>query len=296
MPISNWDDLRFFLAVARAGGLVSAARRLGVDQTTVARRISALEADFGARLIDRSPRGVSLTGQGAALLVHAEGMEAEALSADERLGQVSQGVSGVVRLATPEVFGASLVAPAAAKLRALHPNLQLELVPASRSVNLSRREADIAIGLSRPAQGRLVSRKLADYRLGLFASLDYLDREGAPASIEDLRERPLVWYIDEMLDLPELRYLDQIADGLQTVFRSTSVAAQHEAVASGLGLGVLHIFSASRDPRLVRVLGGQIALQRTYWLTLHGDSQRIARVRAVIEFLDGIVAEARGAL
>jgi DNA-binding transcriptional LysR family regulator len=296
MPISNWDDLRIFLAVARTGGLVAAGRRLGIDQTTVARRMSALEADFGARLIDRSPRGVSLTGQGAALLAHAEGMEAEALSASERLGEVGLGLSGVVRLATPEVFGAGLVAPAAARLHALHPGLQLELAPASRSVNLSRREADIAIGLSRPEHGRLVSRKLADYRLGLFASLDYLAASGAPTSIEDLRRRPLVWYIDEMLDLPELRYLDQIADGLQTVFRSTSVAAQHEAVAAGLGLGVLHLFSANRDPRLVRVLESEIALKRTYWLTLHADSQRVARIRAVIDFLETTVNAARSEL
>jgi DNA-binding transcriptional LysR family regulator len=296
MPISNWDDARIFLAVARSGGLMAAARRLGVDQTTVARRMSALEAGFGARLIERSPRGVTLTAPGAALLEHAERMEAEAALAADRLGLVGEGLEGVVRLATPEAFGAGLVAPAAAELHARHPAIQLELVPGVRAVNLSRREADIAVGLSRPEQGSLVSRKLADYRLGLYASRVYLEREGPPEGLADLRRRPLVWYIDEMLDLPELRYLDQVAEGAQTVFRSSSIAAQHAAVASGLGLGVLHRFSADKDPRLVRVLEGEVMLTRSYWVTIHEASQRTPRVRAVLEFLDELVGRHRGEL
>ncbi len=202
----------------------------------------------------------------------------------------------MVRLATPEAFGAHIVAPAAARLHALYPDLQLELVPAARAVNLSRREADIAIGLSRPEQGRLVSRKLADYRLGLYASRDYVARAGAPRRLEDLKERPLVWYIDEMIDMPELRYLDQVAQGAQTAFRSSSIAAQHAAVASGLGLGVLHVLPADRDDRLVRVLPDAVALTRGYWLSVHNDSQRVARVRAVISFVETLVAEQRAAL
>lgn len=296
MPISNWDDIRIFLAVARSGGLMAAARRLGVDQTTVARRMSALEAGFGARLIERSPRGVTLTAPGAALLEHAERMEAESDLAAHRLGLVGEGIEGVVRLATPEAFGANLVAPAAAELHHRHPAIQLELVPGVRAVNLSRREADIAVGLSRPEQGSLVSRKLADYRLGLYASRVYLEREGAPEGLADLRRRPLVWYIDEMLDLPELRYLDQVAEGAQTVFRSSSIAAQHAAVASGLGLGVLHRFSADRDPRLVQVLEREVALTRSYWVSIHEASQRTPRVRAVLDFLGELVGRHRGEL
>lgn len=295
MPISNWDDVRIFLAVARTGGLIAAARRLHLDQTTVARRVSALETAFGARLIERSPRGVSLTGQGLALVEHAERMEVEALTAGEQLDAAGR-VSGVVRLATPEVFGSSLVAPAAAQLYALHPGLQLELAPMARTVNLSRREADIVIGLSRPEHGRLVAMKLADYRLGLYASRDYLERSGAPARIEELRSRPLVWYIDEMLDLPELRYLDQVAQGAQTVFRSSSIAAQQAALASGIGLGVLPVFLAGKTPELVRVMEDELTLTRSYWLSMHADSQRILRIRAVVEFLQGLVTTHRAEL
>lgn len=290
MQTLNWNDLRFFLAVARGGGLMAAARRLKVDQTTVARRLSALEAAIGARLIDRSPRGVTLTGQGLALVEYAERIEAETVAAAERLGVEGQPLSGTVRLATPEAFGAWLVAPAARAFHEQYPGLQLELVPESRSVNLSRREADIAIGLSRPTQGRLVARRLADYTLGLYASRAYLDERGPLISLADLPGRPLVWYIDELIDVPELRYLDQVADGAPTMFRSNSIAAQQAAVASGLGFGVLHKFAASQDPRLVRVLPDALNLKRSYWLCAHADQARIPRVRAVMNFLSDLTA------
>jgi len=290
MQILNWNDLRFFLAVARGGGLMAAARRLEVDQTTVARRLSALEAAIGARLIDRSPRGVTLTGQGLALVEYAERMEAETIAAAERLGVEGQPLSGVVRLATPEAFGAWLVAPAARAFHEQYPGLQLELVPESRSVNLSRREADIAISLSRPTQGRLVARRLADYSLGLYAARTYLDQHGPLLSLADLPGQPLVWYIDDLIDVPELRYLDQVADGAPTMFRSNSIAAQQAAVASGLGFGVLHKFAASQDPRLVRVLADAFDLKRSYWLCAHADQARIPRVRAVMDFLVDLTA------
>ena len=285
MQTLNWNDLRFFLAMARGGGLLAAARRLGVDQTTVARRLSALEAAVGARLVDRSPRGVTLTGQGQVLVEYAERIEAETIAAAERLGVEGQPLSGTVRLATPEAFGAWLVAPAAKAFHDQYPGLQLELVPESRSVNLSRREADIAIMLSRPTQGRLVARRLADYTLGLYSSRDYLEAHGVLESLADLPGRPLVWYIDELIDVPELRYLDQVADGAPTMFRSNSITAQQAAIASGLGFGVLHKFAASQDPRLVRVLPEALDLKRSYWLCAHADQARIPRVRAVMDFL-----------
>jgi DNA-binding transcriptional LysR family regulator len=289
MSMLNWDDLRIFLAVARSRGLMAAARRLQVDQTTVARRITALEGAVGAQLVDRTPRGVTLTGEGQALLDHAERIEAEALAATERLGAAGQSLSGVVRLATPEAFGAWLVAPAVKTLHDRHPGLQLELAPESRAVSLSQREADLAVTLSRPRQGRLYTRKLTDYGLGLYASRAYLEASEPLLRVDDLRQRPLVWYIDEMIDLPELRYLDQVAAGAQTVFRSSSIAAQEAAVASGLGFGVLHDFAASHDPRLVRMLPEEVAIRRSYWLSVHADQRRLPRLRAVMDFLDEVV-------
>ncbi len=294
MAALNWDDLRIFLAVAREGGLMPAARKLNVDHSTVARRLSALETAVGARLVDRSPRGVRLTDAGGTLAEYAERIEGETLAAGMRLGGADQQPSGVVRIATPEAFGVWLAAPQVADFYRRYPDIQLELVAKSQTVSLSKRDADIAVTLSRPVQGRLYSRKLVDYRLGLYASRAFLDAAGPIDTMDSLRHLPAVSYIDDLIDIPELRYLDQINPHPRTVFRSSSIVAQQSAVAAGLGVGLLHIFSASQDPALVRVLEQHLCVERSYWLTLHADQRHLPRIRAVVDFLRAIVQEQRG--
>jgi len=173
-------------------------------------------------------------------------------------------------------------------LHARHPTIELELAPESRSVSLSRREADIAIGLTRPPRGRVIARRLVDYRLGLYAAADYLAQNPPIDGLDAVKAHPLVWYIDELIDIPELRYFDQIVSDAPTVFRSSSIAAQQAAVANGLGLGVLHVFAAEQDSRLQRVLP-EVEVTRSYWLLMHADQQRLPRIRAVVEFLDEVV-------
>lgn len=289
MSVLNWDNLRLFLAVARHGKLTAAGRAVGLDHSTLTRRLSALEADLGARLVDRSPRGVVLTTAGQALLSYVERIDAEVLASAAEVGGADSDVAGTVRLSTPEAFGTFLVAPNAGALHQRHPALQLELTPESRSVSLSRREADLAIELTRPPKGRVAARKLTDYRLGLYGSSDYLARAEPLLQVSDIRRHPLVWYIDEFIDLPELRYIDEVADDAPTVFRSSSIAAQQNAVAGGLGLGLLHAFAAEQDPRLIRVLADDLEIRRSYWLVTHQDQQRLPRVRAVVDFLTDLV-------
>jgi DNA-binding transcriptional LysR family regulator len=261
-----------------------------VDQTTVARRLSALEQTVGSSLFHRSPRGITLTEAGVSLIAHAEKIEAEVMAASARLEEREGEITGTVRLATPEAFGTFLVAPNAVRLHERHPDLQLELVPESRTVSLSSREADLAVALNRPPRGRLVARKLTDYRLGLYGAAEYVRAHPLIADLVGARTHPFVWYIDEMIDIPELRYFDQLVAGSATAFRSSSIAAQHEAVANGLGLGILHAFVADADPRLVRLLPKNIQVTRSYWLVVHKDEQRLPRVRAVIDFLTDLVA------
>jgi len=286
----NWDDLRLFLAASRDRSFVAVGRRMQVDQTTVARRLSALEQTVGSSLFHRSPRGITLTEAGVSLIAHAEKIEAEVMAASARLEEREGEITGTVRLATPEAFGTFLVAPNAVRLHERHPDLQLELVPESRTVSLSSREADLAVALNRPPRGRLVARKLTDYRLGLYGAAEYLCAHPPIADLVAARTHPFVWYIDEMIDIPELRYFDQLVAGSATAFRSSSIAAQHEAVANGLGLGILHAFAADADPRLVRLLPKNIQVTRSYWLVVHKDEQRLPRVRAVIDFLTDLVA------
>lgn len=284
MPTPNWDDLRLFMAVARTGRLNSAARQLRLDPTTVARRLSMLEDALGARLAERTPRGVQLTEAGRKLLEHGERIEAEILAARASLSTNDPTIRGTVRIATPETLGTHVIAPKAALLRAKHPFLQLELVPESQRVQLANRDADLAITLTLPAEGPVHARRLADYELGLYAAPGYLAAHGMPAGVADLAALTMVGYIDDLIDLPELRVIDPLAP---VSFRSTSSAAQHAAVEGGVGVGWLHSYVADRDPRLVRVLP-QLSEKRSYWLSVHRDQRAMPAIRAVIDFLDDL--------
>lgn len=285
----DWDDLRVFLAAARAGRLILAAQRLGLDHTTVARRIGSLEKAIGARLMERSPRGIALTAEGLELVSHAERMESAALTAQERLSGLDARLSGTVRLATPEAFGAYVVAPNIGMLLARHPGIELELVPESRHISLAKREADLAVGLNRPPRGRLIAQKLTNYSLGFYASQTYLDTHDCPKQVDDLRQHPLVWYIDELIDLPELRYLEEVLTDAKSIFRSSSIIAQQIAVSSGLGVGLLHSFAANKSPELTRLLTDTTNILRTYWIIVHADQHKLPRVRAVIHFLFDLI-------
>ena len=175
----DWDNVRIFLAVAREGQLLSASRRLGLNHATLGRRINALEDSLRTRLLIRKPNGCELTAEGHAFLASAERIEAEMLAAQARTGEVNAPIEGTVRIGAPDGFGVSFLAPRLGALIQRHPNLRIQLVPVPRSFSLSQREADIAVTVERPSQGRLVSSKLTDYTLGLYASRDYLARNGA---------------------------------------------------------------------------------------------------------------------
>ncbi|MET3470850.1 DNA-binding transcriptional LysR family regulator [Novosphingobium sp. 1529] len=285
MRIRQWDDLRIFLEVARHGRLTGAARALGLDHSTVSRRLDGLESGLGARLVDRSPSGARLTEAGRALLLHAERIEAETHAADSALGGVDTELTGTVRVATPAAFGTYLVAPRIPLFMARHPRIELELAPETRAVSLSQREADLAVTLKRPPRGRLYARQLAAFTVGFYAAPAYLEQHGVPSSVAELSQHRLISYIDDLIDWPELRYLDEVAPGVQAQFRCTSATVQLAAVQAGGGIGLLHTFAADGDPGLVRVLP-DVAVPRAYWLVVHAELRRLPRVRAVAEFLE----------
>src|SRR3954454_1231589 len=204
MSAFDWDDLRFFLAVARSGRLTVAARRLEADHTTVSRRLLALETALKAKLFERKPQGYSLTEQGERLLAKAESMESQALAISAEVGGSDLALSGTVRVRAPDGFGTYFLAPELGALAERHPGLTLQLVALPRTFSLSKREADIAVTLEQPTEGRLVSRKLTDYRLRLYASRDYLDRHGPVTELADLSGKTLVTYVADLLYSPVL--------------------------------------------------------------------------------------------
>jgi DNA-binding transcriptional LysR family regulator len=289
--MENWDDIRIFLAVARHGGLASAASHLGVNHTTVARRLSGLEAALNTRLVDRTPIGVNLTVAGRNFLGHAERIETETLRAEQKLYSASGSISGKVRLATREAFGAWLVCPKVALLRRRYPDLELELLSEARTISLLKRDADITVSLHYPSQGRVIVQKLTDYRLGLFASRAYLKEYGPINSIADLKDRDVIWYVDDIVDIAEQRYMQRIVSEARAGFRATNILAQYVAMSTGMGVGIIPVYHASQDPNLLRILPDQLEEMRTYWLSVHPDTQRLPSVRAVIDFLVEIVKE-----
>ncbi|MBV8687013.1 MAG: LysR family transcriptional regulator [Alphaproteobacteria bacterium] len=281
----DWNDLKPFLAVARTGRLTAAAARLGVDHSTLSRRVAALEHRLGAKLFDRSPGGYDLTEQGTRLVPIAEEMERLALGAAERVGGTALSVEGTVRIGSPEGFGSWFLAPRIAALRERHPRLRVQLVAASAVFSLSRRDADVVISVSRPPSGRLTVSRLIDYDLALYAAPAYLAAQPPIGGAADLRGHRFVTYIEDLLHFPELDFVRHVAPEGAASLESSNLVAQLRATLAGAGLCVLPAFLAAGDPRLVRVLPDEVALTRSLWMIVHQDLAELARVKAVVRFI-----------
>lgn len=280
----NWDHVRVFLAVARTGQFLSAARHLSLDHATVARRMSLLEEALGAQLFSRSTAGVTLTLAGEKFLGAAEGMETAWLDAQTSVSQVDRVVSGTVRIGAPEGFGGLFLAPRMGRLAERHPGLTIQLVPLQRTLSLSKREADLAIVIDPPKDGRLTVRKLTDYGLGLYAARDYLARHPAPAAPEDLKRHLLVTSVQDLHYSEALTYYPPAFDAGQRRLECASVTAQVEAVKAGVGIGILHHYAARDVAGLVAILPG-LNIRRSYHLVAHVDTRRIARVDEAYRFI-----------
>ena len=288
----DWDDVRMFLAVARSGQLLGASRRLGINHATLGRRMTALEESLRTRLLVRRTNGCELTPEGEIYFRAGERMEAEMLSAQAATGRIDTSVAGTVRLGAPDGFGVSFLAPRLGTLMQQHPQLKVQLVPVPRSFSLSQREADIAITIERPEQGRLVSSKLTDYTLGLYASRSHADAYGLPQSVDDLKRHPRIGYVEDLIFSPSLNFTGEVLRDWDASFEISSAIGQTEAVRSGAGVGILHDYIARQYPELVRVLP-EIAIRRAYWTTYHESSRDLMRIRTLVDFLDTIVLQER---
>lgn len=291
----DWDDLRYFLSVARAGRLTVAARRLGADHATVSRRITALEQSLKAKLFERRPNGYLLTAQGERLLANAEAIETQALAAQSEIGGADLSLSGAVRIGAPDGLGSMFLASRISALAERYPELEIQLVAMSRIPSLSKREADIAISLNPPREGRIVARKLGDYDLALYASAAYLAATAPIVSVQDLFDHRIVGYIDNLIYTPELDYLDEVAKGLRPRIQSSSILAQLAATQAGAGVCVLPRFMAA-SAGLQRVLPDVVTLTRSFWLIVHADLRDVARIRATMDFLVREIRAARDVL
>jgi len=287
----NWDDLRVFLAVARAEGLSGAARGLRLDPATAGRRIARLERSLGAVLFAKSPQGYALTEAGLRLVPRAEAAEAALAEGQaETTGAGGERLSGTIRIGAPDGCANYLLPQVCAAIGATHPDLDLQILALPRVVNLSRREADLAITVSQPATQRLRAEKLSDYHLSLAASRAWLATHGAPDSPEALKGARMIGYIPDMIFDAELDYLAQL--GVTRVpLASNAVSVQLNLARAGAGLAIVHDFALPAAPELVRVLPGAVRLTRSFWLVTHAGPRdaRLERVSTLLR--DGMRAE-----
>jgi DNA-binding transcriptional LysR family regulator len=283
----DWSDFQAFLAVARAGQFAKAAVGMGVDPTTMGRRLQRLEAKLGATLFERTREGQVLTEAGEALLSSVEEMARTASSI--AVGQEELGLTGSLRISVSEGFGSWFLTRHIDAFALLHPHLTFDLVANSGFLSPSKREADIAVLLSRPSAGPLIAGKLSDYSLRLYASPAYLERHSEPRRPGDLSSgHRLVGYIPDLVYAPELNYLNEIHPGLTATIRSSSINAQMRLIADGAGIGVLPCFMGDSNEVLIPVLPDR-RITRSFWLVTHKDTHNLARVRAGKEWLVSVV-------
>ncbi|MCW2553497.1 MAG: transcriptional regulator [Mycobacterium sp.] len=275
------DDLLVLLAVGRSGRFVTAADELGINHTTISRRIAALEESIGGRLLARSAGGWELTELGREALSAAEAVESAVRSLAGPAG--SRTLEGVVRMSATDGFSAYIAAPAAARVRQRHPKVSVEIIAATRRATQQRSGLDIEVVVGEPQVHRAEAARLGDYRLGLYGSREYLADHGAPTSRAELAGHPLVYFVDSMLQVDDLDLARTFAPAMRESVTSTNVFVHVEATRAAAGLGLLPCFMADRHDDLVRVLPDDVGLLLTYWLVARTETLRRPEVGALID-------------
>lgn len=277
----DWDHLQYFLVLARAKTLTNAARMIGVEHSTVSRRIQALELALGTPLFKREATGYELTIEGLALVPRVEQMEHAFL----QIEKPHQPLQGRVRIGTPEGFGTAFLAKLLAELSKKYPLLIIDLIPVPKMIKLSHREADIVISIDRPKSGPYIITRLTDYCLKIYGSKDYLSQTQPIHKLEDLKQHRFVNYIDDLVYSPELYCLERLPLQLTANFRSSSILAQQIAVNAGAGLAILPKFLANDQPELEQVLHDEVRFVHTFWMLTLVDLQHEPRIKLVWDFL-----------
>ena len=292
MAMLDWDDLRYFLALHRAGTLARAASQLSINATTVGRRITALEDQVDARLFDRTPDGYVLTPAGRDMLPRAERIEAEALALERAVAGADLKPAGTVCLTATEMLATRFIAPQLPRFAAQHPDVTLDLICTNNPVSLVRREADIALRLARPREDNIVTRRLAAIDLSLYATPAYLEAHGAPPNPEQtLAGYDVLTFASSRFFRLENAWMGPRAEGARVALRSDSVSSLYSATLAGLGIGLLPRAVADHDPQLVRIVTETSPEPRVIWQAVHRDLAKSARIRVVLDFLQEILTQ-----
>lgn len=288
----DWDDLRYLLAVARGAGLAAAARSLGVNHSTVFRRLKALEKGLGVRLFERLPTGYQATEAGGDLVAAAERVEAEILSFDRRLAGQDTRLSGSLRITAPDDIAQTLLMTPIARFLASYPQIRLEVVIDNHMLSLTRREADVAVRPTLEPPEALVGRKVARLGSAVYVAENSV-LSGLPEKAEGLGKQPWIAWDEGVGPAAVGRWMARTAPEAPIVYRSNSLLNQLAACRAGLGLAVLPTFLGDPEPGLARLLPPQAGLGTDLWLLTHPDLRRTARIRVFLDFLFDSLKAAR---
>jgi len=277
----NWDDYRTFLTLAESGTFSGAARVMHVDHTTVARRIAALEADLGVKLVERLAKEVKLTTTGLTLAGLGAPVEEAMASVERAASAANNSLTGMVHISAPPSLATMALAPRLLALRQQYPEIEIRLTGEKDFANLNRGEADIALRLSRPDTPGLIARKLRDIPFFFFASHSYHRAE---------EHWEFISYHEQDDSMPQQKWLLAKLGSRKLVLRSSDAQAQAQAAASGLGVALLPDYLGENDARLRKLNSSLTPPSRELWMLVHDDIRRAPRVRAVMDFLISILA------
>lgn len=286
LPEFDWNDLRYFVAVAREGSTLAAARALGVSQPTVQRRLAALEKQIGRELIEPRPTGYCLTELGRELLPFAQRVEQEAWAFARQLSTRGESLSGTIRITCPETDLPRLLEPVFDRFQTRYPGIRLEFLVSDRVLDLAKGEADIALRGGQPKDSSLIGRKLADALWLLYASRTYVERHGRPENLTGVEKHSTVIYTGALSQLAPGRWLRSVAPNAKVAAYSNSVSGALSAVRSGLGLAMLPALVGSPENDLLCVWRPQPEVTEPFTLLVHPDLRRIPRMRALLDFIN----------
>ncbi len=278
----DWDDLRFFLALARHGSLSAAAKVLHVSQSTVGRRLNTLEATLAVRLLNRTPEGYVPTLAGEEVRERAERLEAETLALERDVTGRDTRLRGLVRVTCAETMAAHLLAPSFAGLHAMHPDIMIELIPNPRELSLAMREADISVRMRQPEQHDLVVRRIGGIAFGLYAAPDYLAAHGEPDFDDGCPDHHLITQLEDSQEMTQSAWLTEMAPRSQVVLQTSSHEAAVLASANGGGLACLARFRGDEEPRLIRMKVPTEPPSADILLLVHKDNRDTPRIRVVL--------------
>lgn len=286
MPKSvRWDDLKVFFYVADTANLTAASKILRMDPATLSRRVARLEEDMNTILFVKSSQGYSLTDSGQKLLAHVNSMHQAVMSAQGEVQESSDQIKGTVRIGAPDGAANYLLPQVCAEICDENPDLDIQIVALPRVLNLSKREADMALTVSPPNAGRLTVQKIADYGLHLAASENYLQSHPTIATKSDIKDHRLVGYINDLIFDDELDYMNEIGEKAKAALTSNSFSVQLNWIRRGAGIGIVHDFAIPTFPYLKRVLTDQISLRRSFYLVRHHDDRKVERLNRISQLL-----------